>query len=159
MRFPLLLALLLLTSCQTVNPFRRDTSEAEMFGPASLRIHPIFTEVKDWTGDDVPDGIEVLIEFQDQFGDPTKAMGTVVFEIFEYVELTPDHRGARLRNPYIGSLMSVGDQQEHWSGTSRTYSFKLTWPEVDTRETYLVTATVQLAGTGRLFAQTIVVPQ
>jgi hypothetical protein len=51
--------------------------EANVLGPASMRIHPIFTQPRDWTGDARPDGIEALVEFLDQFGDPTKASGRV----------------------------------------------------------------------------------
>ena len=46
-----------------------------MFAPVAMRVHPIFTDVKDWTGDGRADGIEALVEFEDQFGDPTKASG------------------------------------------------------------------------------------
>ena len=53
--------------------------DAALFGPSAMRIHPIFTRLSDWTGDGVPDGIEALIELQDQFGDPTKASGTIIF--------------------------------------------------------------------------------
>jgi len=50
--------------------------DTAFFSATSMRIHPIFTQVKDWSGDGKPDGIEVLMEFQDQFGDPAKAAGT-----------------------------------------------------------------------------------
>src|SRR5690554_6153710 len=67
---------ILLAGC---NPFDRGGEPAgpEMFDPAAMRIHPVFTQVKDWTGDGQPDGIEALVELTDQFGDPTKGSGKV----------------------------------------------------------------------------------
>lgn len=152
----LLIALLLLPACQSANPFRRDLTEAEMFGPASLRIHPVFTQVKDWTGDARDDGIEALLEFQDRFGDPTKAQGTAVFELYELAMYAPDHRGQRVVNPFVGALVSVANQQEHWNSTSRTYAFRLAYPQVDARRSYVLAVSFQLAGGGRLFAQTVI---
>src|SRR5262245_13357907 len=90
------LALLLLASCQSSTPYPRTQNDAALFGPSNMRVHPIFTQVKDWTGDDKPDGIEALIELQDQFGDPTKASGRVLFELFNYRPYDPDPRGDRV---------------------------------------------------------------
>src|SRR5262245_62034333 len=76
--------LLASAGCDSSSPHPRSQTDAALFGPAAMRIHPIFTQVKDWTGDGKPDGIEALIELQDQFGDPTKASGRIVFELYEY---------------------------------------------------------------------------
>src|SRR4051794_4722672 len=60
-----------------------NVGDVPLFAPTDLRIHP-FTSVKDWTGDNKPDGVEVLLELQDRFRDPTKATGTVLFELYDY---------------------------------------------------------------------------
>ena len=73
-----------LAGCASHAPVPRSPTDAALFAPVSMRIHPIFTQVKDWTGDDKPDGVEALLEFQDQFNDPTKAAGTVIFELYSY---------------------------------------------------------------------------
>lgn len=151
-----LLILLSLSACQSSAPTPRDAAACAMFAPASMRIHPIFTRVKDWTGDGKPDGIEALLEFQDQFFDPTKAMGSVVFELFEYRRGYPDPRGSRVANPWIASLQSLDEQREHWNRTSRTYSFQLAYPAIRPNHTYVLTAIFERSGGGRFFDRTLV---
>src|SRR4051794_16716923 len=91
-----LLILLVSGGCTANTPPRGD-----MFGPASVRIHPTFTQWKDWSGDGKPDGIEVSLEMLDQFGEPTRATGRVMFEIYEYRPESPDVRGKRSGGPWI----------------------------------------------------------
>lgn len=120
-----------------------------------MRIHPIFTQVKDWTGDDKPDGIEALLEFQDQFNDPTKASGTVIFELYNYRKGDADPRGDRVVNPWVGSLQTLADQQARWNRTSRTYFFQLEYPAIRDDVTYVLAATFD-TGTTRFFDQIVI---
>ena len=124
-----------------------------------MRIHPIFTQVKDWTGEGHPDGIEALIELQDQFGDPTKATGRVIFELFEYRQFDPDVRGLRLVDPWIGDLSTLAAQRERWNRTSRTYSFQLQYDGINENRYYVLTATFELSNGGRFFDQIILQPK
>ena len=144
--------------CQSSAPVARSGADAAMFGPEAMRIHPIFTQVKDWTGDGEADGIEVLIEFQDTFGDPTKALGRAIFELYEYRRDKPDPRGVRLANPWIGSLQTVDEQRQRWNRASRTYSFQLSYPEIES-SSYVLTAIFELSSGGRYFDRIIVTPQ
>lgn len=153
-----LLAALALGGCQGAKPYPRTPDEAAMFGPASMRIHPIFTRLRDWDGDSKPDGIEALIEFQDQFNDPTKASGKVLFELYDYRPGWPDPRGQRLANPWIGSLQTLEDQRERWNRTTGTYSFRLAYPQIRDDRTYVLTAIFELAGGGRFFDRMILEP-
>ena len=150
---------LLLSGCQTDSPppaeAAPNASQSNLFGPTSMRIHPVFTQIKDWTGDGKPDGIEVLLEFQDQFHDPTKAAGQVVFELYSFHQESPDPRGARLLNPWIGTLQSIADQDAHWNRTSRTYTFQLADPQISDSQIYVLTATFEQTGGGRFFDQII----
>src|SRR5436305_4567151 len=96
-RLPLL-ALAILFACTMLfgcvgATFQRSQSEEQMFGPSSMRIHPAFTQVKDWNGDSKPDGIEVVLEMQDQFGEPTRAAGTLRFELWTFREAAAERRG------------------------------------------------------------------
>jgi hypothetical protein len=157
MRFVAIAALL--CGCSTsLNPMRRTADEAAMFGPVSMRIHPIFTQVKDWTGDGKPDGIEALVEFQDQFGDPTKASGQIIFELFGYRAYHPDPRGERLENPWIGTLSSIEEQRARWNFASRTYLFQLEYPPIRADRNYVLTATYQ-GPRGRFFDRVIIEAQ
>src|SRR4051812_42302597 len=136
------------------SPAARSASDAAMFAPVAMRIHPIFSGLKDWTGNGKPDGIEALLEFEDQFGDPTKAAGTVIFELFDFSKYTPDPRGERVCNPWVGSLRTLADQQKRWNRTSRTYLFQLAQPGVREDRSYTLTATFD-TGTTRFFDQIV----
>jgi hypothetical protein len=150
-----LLVALVLAGCQSGDaPYPRDDVDAALFGPSAMRIHPIFTRLSDWTGDGTPDGIEALIELQDQFGDPTKASGSIIFELYTYRPYSPDVRGDRLA-VWTGSLQTLQDQKDHWNRTSRTYSFQLAKPYISPTTDYVLTAQFDLASGGRFFDRTI----
>jgi hypothetical protein len=127
-----------------------------MFEPAAMRVHPVFTQVKDWTGDGRPDGVEAVVEFTDAFGDPTKASGQVLFELFDYRPRSPDPRGRRVVNPWVGSLVNADEQKAHWSRPARSYSFQLAYPAVSLDKTYVLTATFEKEGGGRFFGQAVI---
>ena len=133
-------------------------ADSAMFAPVSMRIHPIFTQLKDWTGDNHPDGIEALIELTDQFGDPTKAAGTVIFELYKYRPYHADPRGDRIVNPWIATLNTLAEQQSRWNRTSRTYTFQLECPQVKTSDSYVLTASFD-TGKMRFFDQIIIEAQ
>jgi hypothetical protein len=154
-----IIGIIALAGCGGPTPYPRTAADATLFGPLYMRIHPIFTQVKDWTGDDIPDGIEALVELQDQFGDSTKASGQVIFELFEYRRNDPEPRGQRLLNPWIGDLNSLEAQQQRWNRTSRTYSFQLSYPQIQTSNSYVLTATFELSGGGRFFNRIILAPR
>ena len=138
-----------------IAPVPRSPDAAALFAPLSMRIHPIFTQVKDWTGDGRPDGVEALLEFQDQFGDPTKAAGTAVFELYDYRKGSVDPRGERVVNPWVGALQTLPEQQARWNRTSRTYYFQLEYPGVRADHNYVLTATFDTGAT-RFFDQVII---
>ncbi|MGB7159677.1 MAG: hypothetical protein WBD40_16540 [Tepidisphaeraceae bacterium] len=159
------IAMLILTTggcAKQVLP-ERSPHDATMFGPTRMRIHPIFTQVKDWTGDGQPDGIEALIEFQDRFDDPTKASGTAVFELFEYRPYNPDPRGERVTSPWTGSLLTIDEQKARWNRTLSTYSFRLAFDGVRTNRNYVLAASFdRSAGAGeaaRFFDRIIIEAQ
>lgn len=149
------LIVVLAGGCGVSSPVPRTEAAAQMFAPVSMRIHPIFTQIKDWTGDGQSDGVEALIEFQDQFNDPTKSTGTVIFELYAYRPSTPDSRGERLANPWRSSLNTVGEQQTRWNRTSRTYFFELAYPKIRDDQDYVLAATFD-TGETRFFDQIVV---
>jgi hypothetical protein len=157
-RFAPFLLLILVTGCASA-PVERDNAEVLMFGPTRMRLHPIFTQVKDWTGDNIADGIEAEVEFQDQFDDPTKAAGKIMFELYAYRQGFPDPRGDRIVNPWVGSLLTLQQQREHWNRTSRTYSFQLAMPGISLKRTYVLTAMFENGNGRRFFSRLILNPQ
>jgi hypothetical protein len=149
-------AVLLLAGCSQPVFDDPEVKDEALFGPAAMRVHPVFTQVKDWTGDGRPDGIEVLLEFQDQFGDPTKAAGTAMFELFEYKQAEPDPRGQRVVNPWSGSLLTTREQVARWNRTSRTYTFQLSHPAIEPHKPYVLTAVFRASSGGRFFDRVVV---
>lgn len=123
---------------------------AGIIGPVSIRIHPSFTQVKDWTGDGNPDGIEALLEVRDRWNEPIRATGRVLFELYDYRIGSPDPRGTRLVNPWAVSLATVEEQTARWDRVSRAYKFQLAYRQADPDRTYILTASFETEG-GRLF--------
>lgn len=130
-----------------------------LFGPATMRLHPIFTQVKSLTGGTAPDGIEAMLEFDDRFGDPTKAAGAVIFELYDFRTGFPDHRGERLLDPWTASLAGVAQQQAHWRREIGAYSFLLAYDHVRADRNYVLSATFEPVSGPRLFAQTVIAAQ
>lgn len=124
-----------------------------------MRIHPIFTQIKDWTGTGVPTGIEALLEFEDQFGDPCKAAGRVIFELYNFNKFDPERKGSRIVNPYVGDLSTVQAQRDRWNRTSRTYTFQLFYYNIPTDKNYVLTAVFQGDDGSRFFDQIILEAQ
>jgi hypothetical protein len=152
-------ALVVLASgCKSDTASAKAEQDIAMFRPVSMRIHPIFTRLRDWTTDQKPDGIDALIDFQDQFGDPCKARGTVIFELYDFQRFSPERRGTRVCNPWQGSLLTLADQHERWNRTSRTYSFPLEYSQINPKATYVLTAEFQLPDGGRFFDQIVLEP-
>ena len=162
-----LMCVLIVAGCQTPGSAYRSTADQQMFGPASIRIHPTFTQVRDWTGDGKPDGIEATLEMLDQFGEPTRATGTVRFELYSYRPDLADPRSPRLASPWTASLNTTQDQQLRWNSALRAYTFQLHYPDISTKHYYVLTAQLDLvrgAASGatrpaRLFDQLIIPSQ
>ena len=157
MRWPVFVLLFLL-GCQSSQLIDIPDTRNPLFTPSSMRIHPIFTQVSDFTGDGRADGIEALVEFQDQFGDPTKASGKILFELCEFRRGFADPRGRRVVNPWVASLTTLDDQLAHWNRTSRTYGFKLAYPGIERQHAYVLTATFERETGKRFFDRIVITP-
>jgi hypothetical protein len=143
--------------CETDHPNPAATQPVDLFVPTAMRVHPIFTQVADWTHSGKPDGIEAQLEFTDQFGDPTKASGRVLFELFGYHKESPDPRGRRVGR-WVASLDSLAEQRDRWNTTLRTYRFQLDYPAITTSQGYVLTAVFELSNGGRFFDSIVLPP-
>lgn len=152
---------LVLAGCSQPRILEGDAQEVDesLFAATSMRIHPIFTQVKDWTGDGRDDGIEVLVEFRDQFGDPVKAAGTVMFELYDYRIANPEPRGNRLANPWIGSILTLRDQNARWRRTSRAYLFQLEYEAISRGGSYVLAADFRATSGKRYFDRVVLTAQ
>lgn len=129
-----------------------------MFRPTAMRIHPVFSQVRDWSGDGRPDGFDVLVEFQDRFGDPTKASGNFIFEVYQYRPGFPDARGPRVGAPFLSNVANPAAQRDQWNRTARCYGFQLAHPQVSPSGTYVLTATFEAVGGGRFEDDIVITP-
>ena len=147
--------LLLAGGCPPRGSFQR----GEMFGPASVRIHPTFTQWKDWTGDGRPDGIEAVVELLDQFGEPTRATGRAMFEVYEYRREFPEPRGRRVGGPWHQPLFTREEQEAHWNRAVRAYNVRLPMNVPDKRLTVVAVSfnvgEGEATAQGRLFDELI----
>ena len=81
-------------------PTERDGPTTEelvaFYSPRSIKILP-FTKPASFDREDaIPDGIEVSLRALDGAGDPVKAYGSFVFELFPFENATSDHKGPRV---------------------------------------------------------------
>jgi hypothetical protein len=159
MRFAgLLLLFPILAGCSSqAIPQPQSVEEQQLFGPVSMTLDS-FSKVKDWNGTGTPDGIEALVEFDDRFGDRSKAAGIILFELFEYRPGYPDPRGARLANPWTASLATYDEQKAHWEAASGAYTFRLALGGLSWTKSYVLTATFQSAGGSRFFSRIMLPP-
>ena len=132
--------------CGGAEPRARSALDQQMFGPTGIRIHPTFTQVRDLTGAGKPDGVEATLEILDQFGEPTRATGRVMFELYSYRKDMPDVKGRRLSEPWIAPLNTKEQQTEHWNSALRAYTFQLHFPQISTHEYYVLTAQFDMNG-------------
>jgi hypothetical protein len=142
----------LLAGCQPAAP--RTASEQLMFGAAYMRIHPTFTHLVSSSDEAGINGVDAVVEFQDQFGEPTRSAGALLFELYVYRPSDPNIRGVRLAH-WQASLNSKDDQINHWNPAVRGYSFELEYDTIDSDRSYVLTAEVNRPGGGRFFSQLV----
>lgn len=154
----MILALALAGCSSSAVPQPRTPEENQLFGPVSMKLDT-FSKVKDWTGDGAPKGVEALVEFDDRFGDRTKAAGTILFELYAYRQGWPDPRGNRLANPWTASLSTFDEQKAHWETASGAYMFRLAYDQTAWNKNYVLTATFESAGGARFVSRIVLKAQ
>ncbi|HEX4124070.1 MAG TPA: hypothetical protein VHY37_05025 [Tepidisphaeraceae bacterium] len=142
--------------CQPAGHSRTPGEEA-MFGPAYMRIHPTFTHLTAGSEESGVHGVDAVIEFQDQFGEPTRSSGTVIFELYRYRPSDPNPLGVRIAH-WEASLDTKDEQLSHWNPAVRGYSFTLEYDKIDADNSYVLTAQVNRgggSGSGRFFSKLV----
>lgn len=156
----LLLLTLLGAGCNSTPTIARE----EAFGPSQVRLHPTFSQIKDWTGDGKVDGVEAVVELLDSFGEPTRGSGTLVFELSEYRSHDPQPAARRVADPFLEKLDTREAQQAKWNAALRSYTFQLPLPKIDKTNTFVLDVSFEpLGGTtrpggGRLFDRLLLEP-
>ena len=121
------------------------------YSPQSIKILP-FTKPRSFDEDAIPDGLGVSVRTLDAAGDPVKAYGTFIFELYAYKPGTSDHRGPLLHT-WTQPITSPKDQKQYWERVTTTYEFQLSWEgqPIEPQKKYILTATLQAPGAKRLF--------
>ena len=92
--------------------------------PATVNIVGPFTRFRSFDDDDRPDGIELLLQPVDTFGDPVNIAGALIVELYEFRQAAADNKGAKLTQWDI-ALTSERDQRMYWNRTTGMYEFQL----------------------------------
>lgn len=100
----------------------------ELLMPQQVRIVEAFTGFRSFDDDDVPDGIELLLQPVDSFGDPVKMAGTVRVELYEYLQASGNRDGRRLCDPWEVPLQTRDDQSKYWNNVTGMYEIPLEIP-------------------------------
>ncbi len=116
----------------------RTPAETTFFAASAMHASPVFTKVADFDGDGQPDGIEAVVEITDRFGDPTKAAGRFLFQIYSMKPYNPDARGERIAGPFEGRVDTAQDQRNRWSRVNRSYIFQLQFPNAAVSADYVL---------------------
>ena len=130
---------------------------ATLFAPANLFISP-FTKSKDFDGQPGDDGLEVRVRPLDQFGDPTKAVGSYRIEVFQYRLRSNERKGARLGHWFV-SVLDLESQRTYYDDVDRSYVFPLLWEApIEVGTAVIIQATYYPPGgfQEKLFAQRVI---
>ncbi len=135
-----------------------DTSEgpsgadlAAYYSPRKIKILP-FTKPRSFDDDAIPDGIGVSLRPLDGGGDPVKAYGTFIFELYTYKNALGSHRGPLLQT-WTQPVRNIPDQKKFWERVTSTYEFQLSWEgmPIPPQKKYILAASFQASGSERLF--------
>ena len=121
------------------------------YSPRSIKVLP-FTKPRSFDDDVIPDGIGVSLRPLDEAGDPVKAYGTFMFELYAYKKAIGTHKGDLLAN-WTQPVLDTGDQKQFWERVTSTYEFQLSWEgkPLPPGSKYVLVASFQSPGSERLF--------
>lgn len=96
----------------------------QLIMPTRIEIQRYWTKPVSFTGDGNADGIEMILAAYDSFGDLTKIVGTLHFELFTRRMASADRLDERIAFWPI-ELDSRDALTEHWDPLARFYRFPL----------------------------------
>ena len=93
--------------------------------PTRIEIVEPFTRVKSFDDDNIPDGIELLLQAVNSLDNPgLMIVGDLNVELYEYVPASADHKGRLLENWPI-ELSTDEHQRTYWNRLTQMYEFRL----------------------------------
>lgn len=123
---------------------------AQLVMPTRIKIQP-WTQPVSFAGQADADGLEVLLAAYDTFGEETKAVGTLHFELYTRRQASADHLGKQIAFWPI-ELDSRESLARYWERSVRFYRFPLhlAAPPLAPGE-YILCATLSTPTEQRLF--------
>ena len=120
----LVFVMLVLPGCFQPKARELTGSGMDMFGPTTMRIHPLTRIVLP----EPKSELEVRIELSDQMGDVGKGVGTLYFELFDYEIAALGHKGPRV-TLWNSDISTPALNKQYWDPITRTYLFHLGSPK------------------------------
>jgi hypothetical protein len=143
------IAMLLLATVGACGPRYEDISQnpesaglLELLLPQEVQIVEAFTEFKSFDDDRIPDGLEVLLQPTNAFGETVNIVGGLRFELYSYQQASGIPAGKRYQQWDV-VLASKDDHQRYWNKATQMYEFQLLF-DVETiprEEKYVVQVT------------------
>lgn len=103
-------------------------SMVELLMPQRFRIVEAFTGFRSFDDDELPDGIELLFQPLDAYGDPVKIAGSVRVELFAHQAASGFDKGRRICEPWQIDLLTSDDQERYWNVITGMYEVPLEFP-------------------------------
>lgn len=101
----------------------------ELLMPREVRIVESFTEFVSFDDDETPDGLSVMLQPIDSFGDSVKIAGQVRVELYYYLQASGNRAGRRVCEPWEIVLDSQDDQRLYWNNVTGMYEIPLKLPK------------------------------
>lgn len=100
----------------------------ELLMPQRIKIVEAFTKFRSFDEDELPDGIELMLQPVDSFGDPVKIAGTIRVELYTYLAASGNREGTRVCDPWEVELLTEDDQEMFWHMVTGMYEIPLEFP-------------------------------
>lgn len=123
----------------------------QYYSPRKIKILP-FTKPRSFDDDVIPDGVGVSLRPLDEAGDPVKAYGVFMFELYEHRKGLGNRRGELIQT-WTQPVLGAADQKQFWERVTSTYEFQLSWEgkPLSPDQKYVLVASFQSTGSERLF--------
>ncbi len=89
-----------------------------------LTIDPALTQPVSLDDDELPDGLQVVLQPTDAQGEPTKIAGRIMLELHTFRQASADPKGTLIQHWEL-PLDHARDQETYWNRATRTYEFPL----------------------------------
>ena len=126
-------------------------SEYSRYTPVKIDIMPLTEFIR--TGDDEEASkIKAYVSLLDVFDSQIKAPAVFRFELYEYIQHSPEPKGRRIIIWPDVDLTEPSENNEHWRDFLRAYEFNLDF-EPESSQSYILQATCSCPDGKRLSAE------